>query len=76
MALGLESNCFSEVNLPKPNPTYRADWRWVQGAVFVPTSAVSTLTTTPAIAVRASPSASTEPSGPRSGVGRTAGPKS
>jgi len=28
-------------SLPKPNPTYQADWRWVHGAVFVPTSAVN-----------------------------------
>ena len=41
MAFGQKAAFPADEPLPTPNPTYQADWRWVHGAVFVPTSAVN-----------------------------------
>ena len=41
VAFGQQATFPAEESLPKPNPTYQADWRWVHGAVFVPTSAIN-----------------------------------
>jgi len=41
MLLGGQTILSAEASLPQPHPTHQADWRWIHGAVFVPTSAVN-----------------------------------
>ncbi|HZL43230.1 MAG TPA: hypothetical protein VFD66_08105 [Verrucomicrobiae bacterium] len=41
VAIGWQGFCAANDQAKATGPGYQADWRWVHGAVFVPTSAVN-----------------------------------